>query len=134
MAKNLNVSFPDDEIPTLNWAKATYGSNLSQTIRDILRELKDGKRVLSSTEQPKEHEDRSAKLESLMIRMFSDIKNENLFIEDLGSIEAAKIAIDGRFGNLFVKCAGDDRLFLDARIEFERKYPKLAKISGMTTE
>ena len=131
MAKNLNVSFPDDEIPTLNWAKATYGSNLSQTIRDILRELKDGKRVLSS-EQPEEHEDRSAKLESVMIRHFGDIKNENLWIEEVGSIEAAKLAIDGRFGNLYAKCAGDDRLFLDARIEFIRKYPKLAKIAGMT--
>ena len=129
MAKNLNVSFPDDEIPTLNWAKATYGSNLSQTIRDILRELKDGKRVLSS-EQTEEHEDRSAKLESIMIRFFSDIKSENGFIADFGE-PGAKVAIDGRFGNLYAKCAGDDRLYLDARIEFENKYPKLARIAGM---
>jgi len=67
-----------------------------------------------------------------MIRHFGDIKNENLFIEDLGSIETAKVALDARFGNLYAKCAGDDRLFLDARIEFMNKYPKLARIAGMT--
>jgi len=132
MAKGFNLQFNNGEEDLLVWAKAAYGSELSRTIKDHLRMLQSGGKPV---EQPKEqqHEDRSAKLESIMIRFFDDIKNENEFIADLGE-PAAKHAIDGRFGNLYAKCAGDDRLFLDARIEFIRKYPKLAKIAGMTTE
>jgi len=129
MAKGFNLQFNNGEEPLLDWAKATYGSDLSKTIKDYLRSLMAGGNPAEKEEQ---HEDRGAKLESIMIRFFDDIKNENLFIENVGGVESAKLAIDGRFGNLFAKCAGDDRLFLDARIEFIRKYPKLAKIAGMT--
>jgi hypothetical protein len=128
MAKGFNLQFNNGEEYLLDWAKATFGSELSRTIKDYLRRLQSGG---IPTEQPKEPEDRSAKLESIMIRFFSDIKNENDFISDIGEVGAAA-AIDGRFGNLYAKCAGDDRLYLDTRIEFERKFPKLAKIAGMT--
>ena len=130
MAMGFNLQFNNGEEPLLDWAKATYGSDLSKTIKDYLRSLMAGG---NPAEQTEEHEDRSAKLEALMIRFFDDIKNENEFIADFGE-PAAKVAIDGRFGNLYAKCAGDDRLYLDARIEFENKYPKLARIAGMTDE
>lgn len=126
---DFKLHFNNDEENLLTRGKATFGNQLGRVLKDGLAAALDGGKP---AEQPEEHEDRSAKLESIMIRIFSDIKNENLFIEDVGSIEAAKIAIDKRFGNLYAKCAGDDRLFLDARIEFERKYPKLARIAGMT--
>jgi len=129
---DFKLHFNNDEENLLARGKATFGNQLGHVLKDgLIAALNGG---VKPAEQPEEHEDRSAKLESIMIRHFGDIKNENLWIEDEGSIEAAKVAIDGRFGNLYAKCAGDDRLFLDARIEFERKYPKLARITGMTEE
>ena len=130
MTERFTLAFNNNEEDILARGKATFGNQLGRVLKDgLIAALNGG---TNPAEKEEQHEDRGAKLESIMIRFFDDIKNENLFIEDVGGIESAKLAIDGRFGNLFAKCAGDDRLFLDARIEFIRKYPKLAKIAGMT--
>lgn len=130
MSKDFKLRFNNGEETLADQFEATYGSRRGAILKEYIRSLLTG--GVNPAEQTEEHEDRSAKLESIMIRHFGDIKNENLFIEDLGSIETAKVALDARFGNLYAKCAGDDRLFLDARIEFINKYPKLARIAGMT--
>lgn len=128
MTERFTLAFNNDEEDLLARGKATFGNQLGRVLKDgLIAALNGG---VKPTEQPEEHEDRPAKLEALMIRFFDDIKNENEFIADFGE-PAAKVAIDGRFGNLYAKCAGDDRLYLDARIEFENKYPKLARIAGM---
>lgn len=135
MTDRVTLTFTNAQHDLYLWVKAN--PDALKQMKEVLQELKDGKRVLSS-EQTEEHEDRSAKLESIMIRQFgylkTDYKSENDFIACNGGEAGAKTVIDGLFGNLYAKCAGDDRLFLDARIEFERKYPKLARIAGMTTE
>ena len=128
MSKEFKLKFNNGEETLADQFEATYGSRRGTILKEYIRSLLTG--GVNPAEQTEEHEDRSAKLEALMIRFFDDIKNENEFIADFGE-PAAKVAIDGRFGNLYAKCAGDDRLYLDARIEFENKYPKLARIAGM---
>lgn len=128
MTERFTLAFNNDEGDLLARGKATFGNQLGRVLKDGLIAALDG--GTNPAEQTEEHEDRAAKLESIMIRFFSDIKSENRFIADFGE-PGAKVAIDGRFGNLYAKCAGDDRLYLDARIEFENKYPKLARIAGM---
>ena len=128
MTERFTLAFNNDEEDLLARGKATFGNQLGRVLKDgLIAALNGG---VKPTEQPEEHEDRTVKLKSIMIRFFSDIKSENGFIADFGE-PGAKVAIDGRFGNLYAKCAGDDRLYLDARIEFENKYPKLARIAGM---
>lgn len=130
MSKEFKLKFNNGEETLADQFEATFGSQRGTILKNYIRSLLNG--GTKPAEQTEEHEDRSAKLESIMIRHFGDIKNENLWIEDLGSIETATVALNARFGNLYAKCAGDDRLFLDARIEFMNKYPKLARIAGMT--
>jgi len=133
MTERLTLAFNNDEENLLARGKAMFGNKLGRVLKDGLIAALDGGKP---TEQPEEPEDRSAKLESIMIRQFGHIKtdydSENEFIVCNGGEAGAKTVIDRLFDNLYAKCAGDDRLFLDARIEFEQKYPKLAKIAGMT--
>jgi hypothetical protein len=136
MSKEFKLKFNNGEETLADQFEATFGSQRGTILKDYIRSLLNG--GTKPAEQPEEHEDRSAKLESIMIRVFNDLdtdyKSENEFIVLNGGEVGAKSVIDRRFGELYLKCAGDDRLFLDARIEFERKYPKLARIAGMTKE
>ncbi len=134
MTDRVTLTFTNAQHDLYLWVKGN--PDAFKQMKEVLQEFKDGKRAPVTAEQLEEHEDRSAKLESLMIRIFSDLKtgykDENEFIVLNGGEAGAATAIYRRFGDLYAKCAGDNQLFLDARIEFERKYPKLAKIAGMT--
>lgn len=127
----LNVSFSgEDEIQLLTWAKSSYGSNLSKTIKDFLRAQKEGK--MNELEGAVQEHPSNDKALMIFERIFSDdidgeYHGEYLFRRAFEDQTRLRAAITARFDTVFTKYQD---VYLDVKDMFCDHYPKLADLMG----
>ena len=118
------VYIPEAKAPLLYQYKEQFGKDASPRIVAFME------KALTNAGQIGRQNPAASTAHDIYQIYFGDIESEKAFLSLFETRENAKLALKNRTDILYKKHPG---IYLDVIAQFKKTYPKLAKITGITT-